>query len=748
MATTVVISGKPFTFARRLLAVLLLTALSTSVWADRPKIGLVLGGGGARGAAHIGVLKVLEQERIPVDYIAGTSMGAIVGSLYASGLSVADIEEVVNSIDWHDALTDGGPRSEHSIRSKKSDVEFAVSIEAGINGGKLGFPTGLVQGQRLEMLLRRLLIDASTIKDFDALPIPFRVVATDLATMQPMVFDHGDLARAVRASMSVPGAFEPVRYADTLLVDGGMVDNVPIDVAHAMGADILIVVDVRTPLSSASDLQSLGSILNQVINGLMLAETDHELEQLSSDDVYILPDLRDLKSSDFTRAHEAVPWGEEAANDHLEALQKLSMTAAAYTTHIADRATVSIAYPNIGQVNVYHASTDEATMLDASLAWQVGSPLDIDRLESSISEIYSDGRYSNIQYEVVQEDGETNLDINVSDKSWGPTIVEAALRVSDNFDGDSNYLFSVESVSHDMNSRGAKWINRARIGLRTGLFSEFYQPISSNHHNFLAPSVEFAGRNVNVRTALDDSVWRDQRGIIALDFGHAFANKAEIRLGYEYGYADTALRIGDPLIQADEHFTISQLSLEYVRDTLDNPAFPRQGLFLDIKVNEPLQSLGADATATAIFFDIYKPIAIGKGALLIGLTVNGLSNDNTVPFQELFSLGGITRLSGYQPDQLFGRYTGLASAVYYRRLGSDKSSMFGTPLYIGGSIETGGVWLERDQIGRDSLQLAGSVFAGIDSPVGPIYFGYGRAEGGVDSFYLTIGSLMRRLPTR
>ena len=306
--------------APMVLVVLMSTFLFTLAWAERPKIGLVLGGGGARGAAHIGVLKVIERENIPIDYIAGTSMGAIVGSLYASGKSVAEIEGIVNSIDWQDALTDKGPRSEHSIGSKKNDVEFAISMEAGFNHGKLQLPTGLVQGQRLELLLRRLLIDSSQIKDFDNLPIPFRAVATNLATMKPMVFDSGDLAIAVRASMSVPGAFEPVRYDGMVLVDGGIVDNVPVDVVRAMGADVVIAVDVRTPLQPASELSSIGSILNQVINGLMTAETDKEINTLTPDDIYILPDLRDVKSGDFSRAHEAVPFGEEAASQHLAQL--------------------------------------------------------------------------------------------------------------------------------------------------------------------------------------------------------------------------------------------------------------------------------------------------------------------------------------------------------------------------------------------------------------------------------------------
>ncbi|RLA31370.1 MAG: hypothetical protein DRR15_13335 [Gammaproteobacteria bacterium] len=725
----------------------LFLSLSQSAWADRPKVGLVLGGGGARGAAHVGVLKVLEREQIPIDYIAGTSMGAVVGALYASGNSAVEIEEILRGIDWQRALSDKGPRSEHSISSKKNDVEFAISFEAGIRDGKIGFPTGLLQGQQLELLLRRLFADVSHIKNFDELSIPFRAVATNLATMKPMIFDSGDLSTAVRASMSVPGAFEPVHYNDMVLVDGGIVDNVPADVAREMGADILIIVDVRTPLFSAAELNSIGAVLNQVINGLMTAETDRELSNLGPDDILIYPDLRDLSSADFPRSPEAIAWGEEAAVGHLAQLKTLRLPAADYAAHESGRAIAATAPPQINQINVGHESIDTQNTVAALLGWQEDQPLDIERLESGITEIYSDGRHSKIQYEVVPNGDITDLDINLTDKSWGPTVVEAALRVSDNFDGDSNFLLSVETLTNHINSRGGKWINRARLGIRTGIFSEFYQPLSANHRNFIAPSLEYTARNVNVTSTTDQTIWRDQRGIFAIDVGHAFGNHAEIRLGYELGHADTRIIVGDTIIDSATNFTISQLTLEYLRDTLDDSAFPKTGLFFDAKINHPLESLGADANSPAYFLDIYKPVSVGRGTFLFGLSANGATDDDLI-FQEILSLGGITRLSGYQPDELFGRYTGLASIGYYRRMGSDKDSLLGTPVYIGGSIEAGGVWFTRDDISTDSLQMAGSIFAGIDSPIGPIYFAYGHAEGGVNSIYLNVGSLFRRLPRR
>jgi len=421
--------------------------------------------------------------------------------------------------------------------------------------------------------------------------------------------------------------------------------------------------------------------------------------------------LRDLSSADFPRSPEAIAWGEEAAIGHLAKLKMLGLPAADYAAYESGRAIASTGRPQIKQINVGHDSIDTQKTVAAVLGWQEGQPLDIERLETGITEIYSDGRHSKIQYEVVPNGDITDLDINLTDKSWGPTVVEAALRVSDNFDGDSNFLLSVETLTSHVNSRGGKWINRARMGIRTGIFSEFYQPLSANHRNFIAPSVEYTARNVNVTSTTDQTIWRDQRGIFAIDVGHAFGNHAEIRLGYEVGHADTRIIVGDTIIDSATNFTIS------------------------------------DANSPAYFLDIYKPVSVGRGTFLFGLSANGATDDDLI-FQEILSLGGITRLSGYQPDELFGRYTGLASIGYYRRMGSDKDSLLGTPVYIGGSIEAGGVWFTRDDISTDSLQMAGSIFAGIDSPIGPIYFAYGHAEGGVNSIYLNVGSLFRRLPRR
>jgi len=239
---------------------------------DRPHTCLVLGGGGARGAAHIGVLKVLERERVPIDCIVGTSMGAVVGGLYASGYTADEIEAVLDRIDWAEVLRDKPPRDERSMRRKEDDLRLLGGVEVGLSNGKIAFPQGLIQGQKLEMLLRRLLLPTWQVRDFDHLPIPFRAIATDIVSGEKVVFAQGDLALAIRASMSVPGVFAPVRYEDHLLVDGGVVDNVPIDEARRLGAQRLIVSRVGSPLMTEAQLDSPLAISHQMASVLMQRE--------------------------------------------------------------------------------------------------------------------------------------------------------------------------------------------------------------------------------------------------------------------------------------------------------------------------------------------------------------------------------------------------------------------------------------------------------------------------------------------
>ena len=324
----------------------LATAAGTApVVTARPKIGLVLSGGGARGAAHIGVLKVLEEHRIPIDFIAGTSMGSLVGGLYASGLSPAQLDSVISNTDWTETFADNIPRGDRSFRRKRDDDLYLVKHKPGFRGGTLLFPPGILDGHRVDLLLKRLTLPVVTVRDFDELSIPYRAVAADIVTGEAVVLDHGDLALAMRASMSIPAAFAPREIDGRLLVDGGIVNNFPIDVVRRMGADVVIAVDIATPAAGREQLGSVPAITAQLATLASEQNSRRQIASLAGRDVFIQPPLGSITVASFDRATEAVAIGERAAREALPALERLAVSPEEYGAYQAARTARAAANP-------------------------------------------------------------------------------------------------------------------------------------------------------------------------------------------------------------------------------------------------------------------------------------------------------------------------------------------------------------------------------------------------------------------
>jgi len=366
---------------------------------DLPCVGLVLGGGGARGSAHVGVLKVLERERIPVCKVAGTSMGSIVGGLYATGYTPAEMEDLIDTIDWADMFVDDPPRPGQPMRRKDADFRYLLDLEIGYVDGRVVLPVGIVQGQKLLMLMRRLTLSTWDVHNFDQLPIPFRAVAADIVTGDKVVFEDGDLALAIRSSMSVPGAFAPVRVGDRLLVDGGMVDNVPVDVVREMGADRLIVVDVGSPLHKEEALTNPLVIMDQMISALMSEKTEAMLATLRPDDVLIQPDLGDITAAEFNRGAEAIEIGERAAEAALPRLRALSVDEATYAAYRQRQRIRDFDPKLVSFLDVVEGRSPSATReVERAVAPNLDQPFDVDRLEKNIGTAYGDGRFQQIDY--------------------------------------------------------------------------------------------------------------------------------------------------------------------------------------------------------------------------------------------------------------------------------------------------------------------------------------------------------------
>lgn len=714
--------------------------------AARPDcIGLVLGGGGARGAAHIGVLKVLERERIPICRVVGTSMGAIVGALYASGHSADEIEKIVAAVDWKGTLSDDTLRQDQPIRRKIDSLTFAGDgNEIGLRDRKLQLPRGLLQGQRLELLLRRILLPAANVKSFDELPIPFRAVATDLLDGSEVVIGSGNIAAAIRASMSVPGVFQPIRVDGRLLIDGGIANNVPVSVARAIGATRLIVVDVGAPVLREDELDSPVSVSFQVINVLMQRVTDASLATLTEHDVLIRPDLGDIGSADFVRAIQSVPLGAAAAESKLAALQAMSVDAASYARFTENHRIHAPDLKRIEFVRVVETRSRSAGLVRRRLSELEGQPWDLPALELAIAKIYADDRFERITWRPVEEDGRHGIEVLPIDKGWGPHYLRAGLGLSDDFAGRSDYQLSADLTFTGINEYGAEWRTRADLGSVSGLRTEFYQPIGERRDFFVAVSAGSSARNYRVRVGEDVlAEFRQERYLIGLEGGYNASDDLQYYGGLAIGRDILGRTIGGTEFPRARESDFSRLYAGVLYDTLDSAGFPTRGARVSARYSFYLPTLGTVDDGQVAQFSWDYAINRGRGTVLMGLRAQTAIVENEA-FEAFGSLGGLAFLSGYGERDLIGSEIALARAIYYRRM-DDYSKLLTLPTFVGFSLEAGQAWPTRDDVSLDSLTYAASVFVGVDSFLGPVFIGYGRNDDDIGSFYLNFRPLVRTL---
>ncbi len=706
--------------------------------AGRPRVGLVLSGGGARGAAHVGVLKVLDEMRVPVDAIAGTSMGAVVGGLYASGMSAREIETLIRSLNWQDAFRDRPPREDLGFRRKQDERNFLVRYALGLKEEGFVLPPGLVQGQKLEQVLRNAALPVAEVQRFDQLPIPFRAIATDLETGQPVVMDSGDVVTAMRASMSAPGVFAPAQRDGRLLVDGGLVENLPIDTARAMGVDVLIVVDVSFPLYLRDELTSPLEVTNQAFAILIRGRTLEQRKKLLPTDIVLDPPLGRFPSADFGRVPQALRAGEEAARGASASLAKLSLDEAGYRSYLAARTTRSTELPVIEFVRADSASAQYDPLIQETMKDLVGRKLDGELMRSRLSSLYALDRFETIDYTLVEDGGRAGLELDLRRKSWGPNYVRMGLNLEDDFEGNSRYNAAVRFIATELNSLGGEWLTDIQIGENPKFFTEFYQPLSLASRYFLSPQFDFEERSVfelRERDRVAEYRVREVQG--GLDFGREISNWGEIRFGVHRGTGRRRVLIGDPSLPGSE-FDRGGYFTRFSYDRLDSIFFPRHGQQFDIEWRAERDSLGADQD-----FDIFRTSWLVARSFdrhtLIFWTDAGTTVDALETPENSFSLGGFLNLSGLPPGFLAGPHYGIGRLVYYRRVGRGGEGVLDLPAYAGVSLEAGNTWLDRKDMSFGDLRTNASLFFGLDTPLGPVYLATGWDEDGDKAFYLFLG---------
>jgi NTE family protein len=706
---------------------------------ERPRVGLVLGGGGARGAAHIGVLQELERRRVPIDAIAGTSMGAIVGGLYASGMTPAELEQLVSSLDWADALTDIPARKFMSFRRKQDDAQYPIDLEAGLRDGSLLLPKGVIQGQKLNLILRELTIGVSHLTDFDDLPIPFRAIASDIERGEPYVMGRGDLAHAIRASMSVPGVFAPVRLDGRLLVDGGIVGNLPVDVIREMGVDIVIAVDVEFPLYGADELDSAVTISEQMLTILIRKETLRQIETLGDEDILIRPELGTFASTSFGEIETVIGPGADAAIAVSDQLQRLSLDESQYTDYLARRNGEAPQQEQLAFVRVEHDGVLSAEILASRLDTKVGDEVNTQRLADDAQRLFGLDLHEQVGYKLVREELGTGVEFQARSKSWGPDVLQFATSLEGDFEGSTAFNLAARLTRTELNARGAEWRTDLQLGTDPQLFSEFHQPFVFGSSLFVSPHIDMWQTNINA-FVLDEAVARLRLSnmIAGVDVGSEIGSWGEFRIGAFTGAGTARVKVGDPDVP-NISFDTGGVFARFRIDTLDNAQFPRSGIRADFRWEESLPGLGADDSFRTIEADIASTWSRGKNSLQLGLGY-ATTFDSNDSIQNYFPLGGFLRLSGLERGEFSGPHAALAKLVYYRRVGESPGNLLDVPFYLGASVEAGNVWQSRSAMSFGSMRFNGSVFAGLDTYIGPIYFAAGLAEGGGTNFYLFIGA--------
>jgi len=708
----------------------LLAPVAPALSGEHPRTCLVLSGGGARGFAHVGVLKALEEKGVHVDCITGTSMGAIVGGLYASGMNAAALERLVLSLDWEAMFSERPPRQELSLRRKDEDFRFPLPFEIGLRDWKFGLPRGAFATSRLELELKSLTAHLPEDIAFDRLPIPYRAVATDLESGAIKVFSQGPLRVAMRASMSVPGAFAPTEANGRLYGDGGLVKNLPVDLAHSLGARRVIAVNIGTPLSPRSELSSFVGVTRQMINILTEQNVREQLSRLDEEkDLLIAPDLGDIGATDFTRGAEAIAAGYAAAT-----AMGTRLAAFAGDPNRAARAPRALAEPErIDFVRFKPMEFADPEVLAANMDTRPGEPFDRARLHADLARLQGRGDFERLDYDIVTERDRKGLLIEATEKSWGPNYLRFGVTASTDFRGDGSFNLRLGHVRTWVNSLGAEWRNEAQIGRTRRIGTEFYQPLSPANWLYADAHLEHERRLLDAFSAGERIAQFDLATTRAgLDMGAPIGKWGEGRFGVTLAHIRAEPSVG--IFPATYKAREAGYTASLVYDQLDSVSFPRDGSRVKLSLLAATTALGSDASYLQAQLDAQKAFTLGGNTVNLALLAGGYGADDKTGGIG-FSLGGFQQLSGFRNDEFRGNYVFLARAATYRPIGHLPA--FGRMVYLGGSLEAGNVWATRRE--PRELKSAGSIFLGADTALGPFYLAYGHGTGGASAIYLFLG---------
>jgi len=699
----------------------------------RPKIGLVLNGGGALGLAHIGVLRWLEEHHVPVDIVAGTSMGGLVGGVYATGNSPAQVRQLVEGIDWDQMLSDGTPYRDLSYRRKEDASNYPMALQFGIKKGLVS-QGGYKAGQQVQLLLDKIALPYSNVQNFNDLPIPFACVATDLVSGLPHVFHSGSLGMALRATMSLPGVFAPVRTKDAIYADGGLVDNLPVDVAKEMGADVTLAIYLQTaPIKPTEQMSAVG-VLGRGISVMIAA---NELRSMQQADVLVSIPLQDFTTLDYSKSNDLIQKGYDAAQSKATILEKLSVDDATWQQYLAQREKRMRTLPIPEYVEVTGISQNDAEQIKKQLAPTLQKPIDSDELARQLTTFASDQRVSNLDYGLTTNlSGVPGLVVAGQPETFGRNILRPLIIV-DGWDY-KNVTLSVGArlTTLDLGRYGAEWRNDILLGSEYQLFSEYFRPLSSSRKWFVAPS--FFGDNAPLNIYSSDGLIAEYRNRIVGgrgDAGYLFGRSSELRVGYEAGIQRLYPNVGDPTLYPRVDGRVGDTHVRFNFDHLDNPITPMSGFRLqarsewwDAKPDSgeafPLAEL------SLLGFSSLTP----KSSVYLGAAGGSTlwQNPGGLP---PFSLGGSFRLPAYNTNELLTNQYFDFQGGYVRKVGALSPLVGGKVLFFAGADISKAYYVEN----ASHLPSDGSAGLIINTLLGPIVLGGAIGDAGHYKFYFEIG---------
>jgi len=705
---------------------------------ERPRIGLALSGGGALGLTEIGVIKWMEENHIPVDRIAGTSMGSIIGSMYATGMTPEEIQKFAEKIDWDQAFLPEPGYAEISYRRKQDRRDFLVAAPLGLKHGLKG-PNGLNSGQAAGLLLDRIAFADAGITNFDDLPIPFRCVATDMQSGEAIVLRDGFLADAVRASMAIPGVFTPVELNGRILADGGMVQNIPVETVRDMGADAVIAVELHYPPGDIGQLGTLVGVLSRAIDVMI---TQNEQHSLAFAKAKVRVEMKGFAITDYNRVDELVQLGYKAAASQAAELLPYAITDSAEWQRYLDERNARKRVPmtKVEKVVVTGADPDTDRRIQQQVTKSVQGSLDLPHLEKQLTRIAGEGQFDRLGYEGFTQNGVPALRVTAHEKTYGPPFIDLAVNVEGSGVAAFDFSAGTRITFMDLFHRGGEWRSDLLFGSSNLGATEYYQPLGQSRF-FVAPYVfasKWARNSFSGLTRI--AVFGDERAGGGFDIGFDSGRRGEFRLGYELFEGKLAPLIGSaglPIV----HGSTGEFRARFVWDGQDSPSVPSRGSRVVATATRVLQSPGLVHPIGQADIQSSNFVRLGDKTSLFFDASGGTTFHGSAGPLQVFSLGGPFRLGAYLPDEFLGNHYAYASLGFRREL-YRLPQLVGRKIYWGGWYEAGSAF--GNQINsRGPVVVRGTFNLGViaDTIVGPIALAGSVSPTGQSRVNFSIGRL-------